>query len=114
MGLRPALRLPSTPEEVKPGFDYLLELQQPAAPTEPGDRLNSIAKHLMTHQNERQMSVKVSPVTPIAHIMRTHRNRRSAALFDGIQNHHTLHMMRHRKDVGLRESGKVPSQSSLS
>lgn len=26
--------------------------------------------HLTCHQNERQLSVKISPVTPMAHIMR--------------------------------------------
>jgi hypothetical protein len=51
-----------------------------ATPAQPGDRLNSDAMHLMPHQNERQdapQSVKISPVTPIAHIMRAHQNRRS-------------------------------------
>ncbi len=38
------------------------------------------------------------------------RTRRSALLPCPLQNHHTLHMMRHRKEVGLSRSAKRPGQ----
>lgn len=37
-------------------------------------------------------------------------NRRSGALRDRLKDRHALHMMRHRKDVGLGDSRKTPGQ----
>lgn len=65
------------------------------------DRLDQRARALLLTSDNfpGQGQLRLSPVTPTTHITHTARTCRSGPLFDGLKNHHALHVMRHRFHV---------------